>query len=162
IGDTLTEGETLAFRGVPSFAPEILRRVRLDDPMKAKKLKEAMQQLAEEGVTQVFTPVDGSPVLVGVVGGLQLDVLKDRLMVEYKLPVDFEPARFALARWFACPDAAEMKKFEARHRASLATDLDGSLVFLAASEFDLSYERDRFPGVQFFDIKDYQREGLAA
>ena len=162
IGDTLTEGEALAFRGVPSFAPEILRRVRLDDPMKAKKLKEALQQLAEEGVTQVFTPVDGSPALVGVVGALQLDVLKDRLMAEYKLPVDFEPARFSLARWMICDDPAEMKKFEARHRASLATDLDGSQVFLAASEFDLSYEGDRFPAVQFIDVKDYQREGLAA
>ena len=162
IGDTLTEGEALAFRGVPSFAPEIIRRVRLADPMKAKKMKEALQQLAEEGVTQVFTPVDGSPALVGVVGALQLDVLKDRLMAEYKLPVDFEPARFALARWIVCEDAAERRKFEARHRASLATDLDGAPVFLAASEFDLSYERDRFPAVRFVDVKDYQREGLAA
>ncbi|MEM6711613.1 MAG: peptide chain release factor 3 [Pseudomonadota bacterium] len=162
IGDTLTEGEALAFRGVPSFAPEILRRVRLEDPMKAKKMKEALQQLAEEGVTQVFTPVDGSPALVGVVGALQLDVLKDRLMAEYKLPVEFEPARFSLARWFLCEDKAEMAKFETRHRASLATDLDGSLVFLAASEFDLSYEGDRFPGVKFIDVKDYQSEGLAA
>ncbi|MEM6381584.1 MAG: peptide chain release factor 3 [Pseudomonadota bacterium] len=162
IGDTLTEGEVLAFRGVPSFAPEIIRRVRLEDPMKAKKLKEAMQQLAEEGVTQVFTPIDGSPALVGVVGALQLDVLKDRLRAEYKLPVDFEPARFALARWAVCDDAEQMKKFETRHRASLATDLDGAMVFLAASEFDLSYERDRFPDVTFVDVKDYQREGLAA
>lgn len=162
IGDTLTEGEALAFAGVPSFAPEILRRVRLEDPMKAKKLKEALQQLAEEGVTQVFTPVDGSPALVGVVGGLQLDVLKDRLMAEYKLPVDFEMARFSLARWAISDDPADMDKFETRHRASLATDLDGSLVFLAASEFDLTYEGERFPSVKFVDVKDYQREGMAA
>ncbi|MEQ8657404.1 MAG: peptide chain release factor 3 [Hyphomicrobiales bacterium] len=162
IGDTLTEGEVLAFRGVPSFAPEILRRVRLADPMKAKKLKEALQQLAEEGVTQVFTPIDGSPALVGVVGALQLDVLKDRLMAEYKLPVDFENARFSLARWVVCEDKAEMSKFETRHRGSLATDLDGAMVFLAASEFDLTYEGDRFPSVQFVDVKDYQRQGIAA
>ncbi|MEM1287623.1 MAG: peptide chain release factor 3 [Pseudomonadota bacterium] len=162
IGDTLTEGEVLSFQGVPSFAPEIVRRVRLADPMKAKKLKEAMQQLAEEGVTQVFTPVDGSPVLVGVVGALQLDVLKDRLMAEYRLPVDFEAARFELARWMVCDDPAEMRKFELRHRASLATDVDGSLVFLAASAFDLTYEAERFPSVSFLDVKDYQKEGLAA
>ena len=162
IGDTLTEGEVLAFRGVPSFAPEILRRIRLEDPMKAKKLKEALQQLAEEGVTQVFTPVDGSPALVGVVGALQLDVLKDRLMAEYKLPVDFETARFSLARWAVCDDKADMSKFETRHRASLATDLDGALVFLAASEFDLTYEKERFPSVTFYDVKDYQRQGIAA
>ena len=76
IGDTLTEGEEIAFLGVPNFAPEILRRVKLGDPMKAKKLKEALQQMAEEGVVQVFRPLDGAPALVGVVGPLQLDVLQ--------------------------------------------------------------------------------------
>ena len=94
IGDTLTEGEELLFRGVPNFAPEILRRVRLGDAMKAKKLKEALQQMAEEGVVQLFQPEDGSPAIVGVVGALQLDVLKERLAAEYTLPVDFELARF--------------------------------------------------------------------
>ena len=79
IGDTLTEGEDISFLGVPNFAPEILRRVKLGDPMKAKKLKEALQQMAEEGVVQVFRPLDGAPALVGVVGPLQLDVLKVRL-----------------------------------------------------------------------------------
>ncbi len=81
IGDTLTEGEDILFRGVPNFAPEILRRVRLGDAMKAKKLKEALQQMAEEGVVQLFQPEDGSPAIVGVVGALQLDVLKERLAV---------------------------------------------------------------------------------
>jgi peptide subunit release factor RF-3 len=81
IGDTLTEGEDiLVFEGVPNFAPEILRRVRLEDAMKAKKLKEALQQMAEEGVVQLFSPEDGSPAIVGVVGALQLDVLKERLI----------------------------------------------------------------------------------
>ena len=79
IGDTLTEGENLVFRGVPSFAPEILRRVKLGDAMKAKKLREALQQMAEEGVVQLFLPHDGSPAMVGVVGALQLDVLAERL-----------------------------------------------------------------------------------
>ena len=90
IGDTLTEGEDLTFVGVPSFAPEIVRRVRLTDAMKAKKLKEALQQMSEEGVVQVFRPRDGAPALVGVVGPLQLDVLKARLDAEYSLPVEFE------------------------------------------------------------------------
>ena len=82
IGDTLTEGEDFLFRGVPNFAPEILRRVRLDDAMKAKKLKEALAQMAEEGVVQLFSPEDGSPAIVGVVGALQLDVLQQRLLLE--------------------------------------------------------------------------------
>src|SRR6201990_3078240 len=90
IGDTLTEGEDLSFVGVPSFAPEILRRVRLTDAMKAKKLKQALQELAEEGVVQVFRPRDGAPAIVGVVGPLQLDVLKVRLAAEYRLPVEFD------------------------------------------------------------------------
>ena len=93
IGDTLTEGETLNFVGVPSFAPEILRRVRLTDAMKAKKLKQALQEMAEEGVVQVFRPSDGSPALIGVVGPLQLDVLRDRLATEYGLPVEFDVER---------------------------------------------------------------------
>ena len=94
IGDTLTEGEDLNFAGVPNFAPEILRRVRLPDAMKAKKLKQALQQLAEEGVAQVFRPTDGSPALVGVVGPLQLDVLRARLADEYGLEIDWGTAEF--------------------------------------------------------------------
>ena len=156
IGDTLTEGEDIAFRGVPSFAPEIIRRVSLKDAMKAKKMKEALQQLAEEGVVQVFTPYDGSPALVGVVGALQLDVLKERLAAEYKLPVEFEVARFQLARWIRSDDKARLEAFETKHRGAMAYDLDGAPVFLAASEFDLRYEADRAEGIVFKDIKDYQ------
>jgi peptide chain release factor 3 len=92
IGDTLTEGENLNFRGVPSFAPEILRNIRLEDPMLAKKLRTALDQLAEEGVVQLFRPLDGSPPVVGVVGQLQLDVLQSRLKVEYGVPAGFDPA----------------------------------------------------------------------
>ena len=87
------------FRGVPSFAPEILRRVKLADAMKAKKLREALQQMAEEGVVQVFLPHDGAAAIVGVVGALQLDVLTERLNAEYGLPVSFEPSRFEICRW---------------------------------------------------------------
>src|SRR6476661_8774182 len=104
IGDTLTEGEDLTFVGVPNFAPEILRRVKLGDPMKAKKLREALQQMAEEGVVQLFLPQDGSGAIVGVVGALQLDVLKERLKAEYGLPIDYEPTRFTLCRWVDSSD----------------------------------------------------------
>ena len=111
IGDTLTEGEDINFVGVPNFAPEILRRVRLPDAMKAKKLKEALQQLAEEGVVQVFRPQDGSPALVGVVGPLQLDVLRVRLKDEYGLEVLWDTAEFALARWISADDPKVLDKF---------------------------------------------------
>ena len=111
IGDTLTEGEDINFVGVPNFAPEILRRVRLPDAMKAKKLREALQQLAEEGVVQVFRPTDGSPALVGVVGPLQLDVLQVRLKEEYGLDVLWDTAEFALARWVASDDPKALETF---------------------------------------------------
>ena len=114
IGDTLCEGEEIVFRGVPSFAPEILRRVKLADAMKAKKLREALQQMAEEGVVQVFLPHDGAAAIVGVVGALQLDVLTERLNAEYGLPVTFEPSRFEICRWVSSGEKAELDEIRRR------------------------------------------------
>jgi len=155
IGDTLTEGEALVFQGVPNFAPEILRRVRLEDAMKAKKLKEALQQMAEEGVVQLFTPEDGSPAIVGVVGALQLDVLKERLKNEYGLPVSFEMARFNVCRWISADKEADVENFIDRHRGDIARDLDGDPVFLAADGFSLNYEAERYPAIKMVAIKEY-------
>src|SRR5450432_4259512 len=154
IGDTLTEGEDIAFLGVPNFAPEILRRVKLSDPMKAKKLKEALQQMAEEGVVQVFRPLDGAPALVGVVGPLQLDVLKVRLAGEYGLEIDFETPEFQLARWISCADDKKLNDFVSANYSSVADDLDGDRVFMARNQFILDYTRERAPGIAFTDIKD--------
>jgi peptide chain release factor 3 len=156
IGDTLTEGETLNFRGVPSFAPEILRRVRVEDAMRAKKLREALQQMAEEGVVQLFVPQDGSGAIVGVVGALQLDVLKERLNVEYSLPVDFEISRFSVCRWIDADDEAEVYRFIEAHRGDIARDLDEDPVFLAQHAFSLNYEAERWKAIRFTDVKDYQ------
>jgi peptide chain release factor 3 len=154
IGDTLTEGEDISFIGVPNFAPEILRRVKLGDPMKAKKLKEALQQMAEEGVVQVFRPLDGAPALVGVVGPLQLDVLKVRLNDEYGLEIDFETPEFQLARWVSCDDDKKLDEFVQTNYSSVAEDLDGDRVFMARNQFILDYTRERSPGLVFTDIKD--------
>jgi peptide chain release factor 3 len=154
IGDTLTEGENLNFVGVPSFAPEILRRVRLTDAMKAKKLKQALQEMAEEGVVQVFRPSDGSPALIGVVGPLQLDVLRDRLGTEYGLPVEFDISEFQLARWISADDRKKYDDFIDANRSGIAEDLDGDPVYLARSQFYLDYTRERAPGIVFTDVKD--------
>jgi peptide chain release factor 3 len=158
IGDTLTEGEDIIFRGVPSFAPEILRRVKLGDAMKAKKLREALQQMAEEGVVQIFIPNDGAAAMVGVVGALQLDVLVERLNAEYGLPVSFEQSRFEVCRWVSCDDPVELDKFTRAFPSSMAVDLDGAPVFMAQSAFTLRYEQERWPKIDFSDIKDYQRK----
>ena len=157
IGDTLTEGEDLVFRGVPSFAPEILRRVKIGDSMKQKKLREALSQMAEEGVVQLFIPADGSGSLVGVVGALQLDVLVDRLKAEYGLEVSFESTRFTLCRWMTGAKL-EIEKFARAHGSSMAADLDGSPVFMAPAVWDLTYEAERWPDIAFADVKDYQKE----
>jgi peptide chain release factor 3 len=154
IGDTLTEGEDISFIGVPNFAPEILRRVKLGDPMKAKKLKEALQQMAEEGVVQAFRPLDGAPALVGVVGPLQLDVLKVRLNDEYGLEIDFETPEFQLARWIAAEEPKKLEEFVQANYSSVAEDLDGDRVFMARNQFILDYTRERAPGLVFTDIKD--------
>jgi peptide chain release factor 3 len=155
IGDTLTEGEELAFKGVPSFAPEILRRVKVSDAMKAKKLREALGQMAEEGVVQLFLPADGSGAITGVVGALQLDVLAARLLAEYGLAAAFETCRFEFVRWISSKIPGEGDRFIGAHPSSMARDLDGAPVFMAVSEFDLKYEQDKWPDITFSDIKDY-------
>jgi peptide chain release factor 3 len=158
IGDTLTEGEDLTFVGVPSFAPEIVRRVRLTDAMKAKKLKEALQQMSEEGVVQVFRPRDGAPALVGVVGPLQLDVLKARLDAEYSLPVEFEVSEFQLARWISSDDRKKLEAFVAANNSGIADDVDGDPVFMAKNEFYLGYTKERAEGIEFSAVKDVKKK----
>jgi peptide chain release factor 3 len=158
IGDTLTEGEDLTFVGVPSFAPEIVRRVRLTDAMKAKKLKEALQQMSEEGVVQVFRPRDGAPALVGVVGPLQLDVLKARLDAEYSLPVEFEVSEYSLARWVSSEDPKKLEAFISANGSGIADDVDGDPVFMAKNEFYLGYTRERAEGITFSSVKDVKKK----
>ena len=149
VGDTLTEGEDLVFTGIPNFAPEILQRVRLDDPMKSKQLRRALESFAEEGVTQVFKPRLGANWIVGVVGRLQLEVLASRIDSEYGIKVGFEAAPFETARWVSCPDSAEMKRFEESNHAAMAEDRDGAPIFLARNSWELRYAQKQFPSVVF-------------
>ena len=161
IGDTLTESEELNFVGVPYFAPEILRRVRLDDAMKAKKLRTALQELAEEGVVQLFRPQDGSQPLVGVVGTLQLDVLQARLQAEYGVAIGFEAVPYALARWVKGEKAA-LARFVAEQRTSMADDVDGDPVYLASSPFMMRRTAELNPVLAFREVKDVKAERVAA
>ncbi len=162
IGDTLTDGEKINFAGVPNFAPEILRRVRLPDAMRAKKLKQALQQLAEEGVAQVFRPADGSPALVGVVGPLQLEVLKARLDAEYGIEIGWDTPEFQFARWIAADDSKTLDRFVTEYHSSIAEDFDGDLVFLARNAFNLEYTGDHNKGISFSDVKDIHKRKPAA
>ncbi|MEQ8192945.1 MAG: peptide chain release factor 3, partial [Rhodospirillales bacterium] len=147
--DSLTEGEDIRFTGIPDFAPEILRRVRLDEPMRAKQLRRALEDLAEEGVTQVFRPMLGSQWIVGVVGQLQLEVLTSRIAAEYKIAAGFEAAPFATARWVSCDDPAALKRFIEYHRAAMAEDRDGSPVFLARNDWEVNHTVTTWPDLRF-------------
>jgi peptide chain release factor 3 len=161
VGDTLTEGETLTFTGIPNFAPEILRRVRLFDAMKAKHLKRALESLAEEGVTQVFKPLVGAQWTVGVVGSLQLDVLKSRLNAEYGLDADLEASPYETARWVDGPPG-DVEKFRDANKGQMAEDRDGAPVFLAKSAWELGYVGGKFPNIRFLKTRERSHAAEAA
>jgi peptide chain release factor 3 len=153
VGDTLSESGAVVFTGIPNFAPEILRRVRLSDPMKQKHLARALESLAEEGVTQLFKPAIGSQWIVGVVGSLQLDVLKSRLVAEYNLDADLEASPFDSARWLKGTEA-QLEKFAASNRGGMATDRDGAPVFLAKSTWELGYVAEKNPDVKLLKTRE--------
>ena len=148
VGDTLSEKAEVRFTGLPNFAPEILRRVQLKDPTKTKQLRKALDDMAEEGVTQVFYPEIGSNWIIGVVGQLQLDVLLSRLEAEYKVAAGLEPAPFDTARWVT-GEAADLKAFADLNRTAMAKDRDGNPVFLAKSAWEVGYVAERYPQVTF-------------
>ncbi|MEM6812084.1 MAG: peptide chain release factor 3 [Pseudomonadota bacterium] len=156
VGDSLSEGEELSFTGIPDFAPEILRRVRLGDPMKAKHLQRALESLAEEGVTQVFRPMVGSEWIIGVVGILQLDVLKSRLAAEYNLEIDFEPTQYITARWVS-GDNDNLKKFIDGNRMSLGEDRDQTPVYLARNAWDLDRAQQDWKDLKFSEVRERGR-----
>ncbi len=146
VGDSLSETGALRYAGLPNFAPEILQRVRVKDPLKAKHLSRALESLAEEGVTQLFRPEIGADFIVGAVGPLQFEVMADRLANEFGLEVLFEPSPYAEARWLA-GDKADLEDFAGKHRGAMARDLDGQPVFLAKTAWETGYVAERFPKV---------------
>ena len=163
IGDTLTEGEDIVFRGVPSFAPEILRRIQLQDAMKAKKLREALQQMAEEGVVQLFVPNDGSGAIVGVVGALQLDVLAERLQAEYGLPIAYEQTALLALPLDLLARQGRARQVHGRaqllHRRRPRRRARSSWPPPPSSS---ATTRSAGPKIAFSDVKDYQVSDKAA
>jgi peptide chain release factor 3 len=153
VGDSLSETGTLRFAGLPNFAPEILQRVRVKDPLKAKHLKKALEGLAEEGVTQLFRPVIGSDFIVGAVGQLQFEVMADRLANEYQLEVIFEASPYAEARWLS-GEKADVEDFASKHKGAMGADIDDQPVFLAKSAWEIGYVAERFPKIGFERSKE--------
>tara|TARA_R110002096_G_scaffold12422_2_gene44749 strand:- start:242 stop:1846 length:1605 start_codon:yes stop_codon:yes gene_type:complete len=153
VGDTLSESGAVRFAGIPNFAPEILRRARLKDPLKAKHLKKALESLAEEGVTQLFRPTLGGDFVVGAVGQLQIEVMAERVATEYGLEVTFEPAPYDTARWVSGPED-EIDRFADGHKSAMAEDIDGDPVFLAKSAWEVGYSEEKWPKLSFLRAKE--------
>jgi peptide chain release factor 3 len=159
VGDTLSEGPEVTVTGIPNFAPELLRRVHLSDASKTKQLAKALNDLAEEGVVQVFKPTLGAGYYVGAVGPLQLEVLTSRAAAEYSVSIRIEPAQYVTARWVKVNDKAQFEKFAALHRLNIAEDRYGDPVFLAPSQWEIDRCAKDFPELDFMTTKD---RGIAA
>jgi peptide chain release factor 3 len=147
IGDTLTEGEPLAFKGIPYFAPELFMRAQLKDPLKGKQLANALKELGEEGAIQVFQLARGGPPVLGAVGQLQFEIVSHRLLTEYGVTALFEPVSVHAARWVVATNRTVLREFERANHARLATDADGNLVFLAESSAILRLTEERWPDI---------------
>ncbi|WP_372879065.1 peptide chain release factor 3 [Spongiibacter marinus] len=155
IGDTFTGGEELKFTGIPHFAPELFRRIRLRDPMKSKQLQKGLQQLSEEGSTQVFMPQRNSDLIVGAVGVLQFDVVAYRLKDEYKVEAIYEPINVYTARWVDCDDPKAFDEFKRKCAENLAIDGGGHLTYLAPTRVNLSLTEERHPKVRFRATREH-------
>jgi peptide chain release factor 3 len=155
IGDTFTEGEDLKFTGIPHFAPELFRRIRLKDPLKMKQLQKGLQQLSEEGSTQVFFPLNNNDIVVGAVGVLQFEVVAYRLKDEYKVEAIYEPVNVNTARWCECDDSKKLEEFKRKCAENLALDGGGHLTYLAPSRVNLSLTQERHPDVIFRATREH-------
>ena len=149
IGDTFTEGEALKYTGIPNFAPELFRVVRLKDPLKQKSLIKGLVQLSEEGATQVFRPLLGNEIVLGAIGVLQFDVVAHRLLNEYRVNCVYENAQVATAQWVSCDDEAMLARFKESEQRHLAIDGSGALSYLAPSRFSLQVIQDHWPDLTF-------------
>jgi len=154
VGDSLSQNGDVVFRGIPNFAPEILKRVRVRDPLKQKHLRKALEALGEEGVTQVFKPVLGADLIVGAVGSLQFDVLDERMKAEYALEVIFETSPYQAARWVSAEQRADLEAFIDKSSAQMAEDVDGAPVFLGKSAWEIGYVQEKNPKIRFSDVKE--------
>ncbi len=149
IGDTLTEGENLHFRGIPSFSPEQFRFVNNADPMKFKQFAKGLEQLMDEGVAQLFTrDLDGRKI-IGTVGALQFDVIQHRLESEYGAKATYEPVNLYKACWFSAADPVVLKEFVDRRKRDLGKDKSGRPVLLAETAWSLRTIQENFPEVKF-------------
>lgn len=155
IGDTFTQGEDLFFTGIPSFAPELFRRAQLKDPLKMKQLQKGLEQLCEEGATQLFRPFKNNDLILGAVGVLQFDVVAQRLKDEYKVDCQFEAVNVQTARWIQCDDEERLSQFKIKAEANLSLDHAGELVYIAPTRVNLMMAEEKWPDIQFLSTREH-------
>ncbi|MDP5293516.1 peptide chain release factor 3 [Oceanimonas sp. CHS3-5] len=155
IGDTFTQGEELKFSGIPNFAPELFRRIRLRDPLKQKQLLKGLVQLSEEGAVQVFRPLDNNDLIVGAVGVLQFDVVVARLKAEYNVDALYESVNVSTARWVYGSDAKKLDEFQRKVSANLALDGGDNLTYIAPTMVNLNLTQERYPDIQFSKTREH-------
>jgi peptide chain release factor 3 len=155
IGDTFTEGEILHFSGIPNFAPELFRRAQLKDPLKMKHLQKGLDQLCEEGATQLFRPMNNNSLILGAVGILQFDVVAHRLKAEYKVECAFEHVNVQTARWISCDDEKMLDQFKKKASANLAIDHSGELVYIAPTRVNLQLAIEKWPDIEFQATREH-------
>lgn len=155
LGDTLTEGESLQFTGLPFFAPEIFRTVEIADPLRSKQLKLGLTQLGEEGAIQVFRPHLGSMLLLGAVGILQFEVVTHRLKHEYAVEARIAPAKYQLARWVTAQDQRELQRFIEANAHRIAYDAVDAPTFLASFGAEISVAQENWPSIEFHKMREH-------
>ncbi|MBM6991650.1 MAG: peptide chain release factor 3 [Prevotella sp.] len=155
IGDTLTEGEDLHFRGLPSFSPELFKYIENDDPMKSKQFAKGLEQLMNEGVAQLFVNQFNNRRIVGTVGQLQFEVIQYRLEHEYNAKCRWEPVHLYKACWIEAENDAELDNFKKRKYQYMARDIEGRDVFLADSGYVLSMAQEDFKGIKFHFTSEF-------
>ena len=158
IGDSLTEGEQLGFKGIPYFAPELFRIARPRDPFKAKQLQKGLKELGEEGAIQVFDPGTGNTLLLGAVGQLQFEVVAQRLQTEYNVDAVYDAAGIHTARWLTFPDDTVRRNFERELAINMARDVDDNPVYLAPNKYNLELAIERWPQVGFHDTREHGQQ----
>ncbi|WP_020395635.1 peptide chain release factor 3 [Thiolinea disciformis] len=155
IGDTFTQGENLQFTGIPNFAPELFRRAQLKDPLKMKQLQKGLDELCEEGATQLFRPLTNNDLILGAVGVLQFDVVAQRLKDEYKVDARFEAVNVQTARWVSSNDAKKLEEFKTKAAQNLAIDHAGELVYIAPTRVNLQMAIEKWPEIQFHATREH-------
>ncbi|MBI0552326.1 peptide chain release factor 3 [Pectobacterium parmentieri] len=155
IGDTFTQGEEMKFTGIPNFAPELFRRIRLRDPLKQKQLLKGLVQLSEEGAVQVFRPLTNNDLIVGAVGVLQFDVVVARLKTEYNVEAIYESVNVSTARWVECSDVKKFEEFKRKNELHLALDGGDNLAYIVPTMVNLNLTRERYPEVTFHQTREH-------